>query len=355
VTDTQTAEKTDEEIAEEKARALEVYQVDSAMTPDMKDVVAYSKRIKHTIPGTKDLSDWGAIAYAEYGLATGANLARGELYAYEDRKGLHITEGYKLLVRWAKAKCEYSELFKPYDTDKGLGFKCYILRQDKVPLLQMLSDMMDKEQAFEMATSSAVGIVRTQELNGPPPNGWDWEQVAKKRALKNALNLAYGMPSPDELAAETWKVEDVTTIPTDWGGMHDDASPEEKRLNAKYNAKRRRNLREQATMTADEIKAESETIVDELFDYGVAEPPPEVENGHFEEPPPDDAEAPPHVWTREEATRLFNKTRNEYVIKDDDTLAALGVSQISDYPGDYDAALARIDVWVAAQAQAEAA
>jgi len=255
---TMTDTKTPEQTAEETRKALEVYQVDSAMTPDMGQVTAYAKRIKKTIPGTKDLTDWGAVALANYGLATGANLARGELYGYEDSHGLHITEGYKLLVRWAKSKCDYSEWFEPYDTDKGIGFTCYILRKDKLDLLELLLKR-GMDNAMDIVTTSATGIVRTQEMGKPAPNGWDWEQVAKKRALKNALNIAYGMPSPEELAAETWQVDEVATIDQDWEDTPETATPQERKATAKYNAKRRKFLREQSTKTADQLKAEAAT------------------------------------------------------------------------------------------------
>jgi hypothetical protein len=338
--------------------ALDKYQVNSALAPDMAEVTALAQRIKKTVPGMDKLSDWHAVAAAQYALMTGANLVRGEMYAYEDKRGnLQMVEGYKLLVRWAKAKCDYSEWFEPYDTDKGIGFTCFVLRQDKIKLLDVLSRTMP-DKALDIATTSSTGIVRHNEMGREPPTGWTWEQVAKKRALKNALNLAYGMPSPDELAAETWQVEDVTTIPKDWDEVREGAGKEEKKLTAKYNANRRAHLRAQATQTAEQVREEAAVAVEELFDFGAdadQEPPADygdVLNGDMDDlVPPDDGPVS-HKWTAQEYADLIDWTRAK-TIDDSDVLVALGVAKVSEFPGDFGEAQAQINQWITTDAQAE--
>jgi hypothetical protein len=75
---------------------------------------------------------------------------------------------------------------------------------------------------FEIASQEAVGVVtqkdRTTSAGRPmdPPAGWNWQEVARKRALENALNRAYGAPSPKEIARECWMVGDIETTAEDW-------------------------------------------------------------------------------------------------------------------------------------------
>lgn len=196
------------------------------------DVAALSRRIRSMMPGGEKLTSEQAMAVAQYSMLADANPFRGEVYGYDDGKGkLVLVEGYKLLVRWAKQQCGYAEKYEPYAVPDGdIGFTCWILRNDALPTLKVLIEGgADYREAFEIAATSAVGIVRKADMWSrkyeraiAPPKGWTWDQVARKRALKNALNLSHGAPSPREIAAESWKVGETDTIPTDW----DECTPE---------------------------------------------------------------------------------------------------------------------------------
>lgn len=247
------------------------------------EIVAFGKRIKAMLPAAKDLSDSHAYALAQYALSTDANPWRGELYAWEDWQGnLFLDEGYKLLVRWAKRQCDYTEKYEPITegcNDGDIGFRCLILRKDHMPTMKAFTEMgADFKTAFELAATSAVGIVRVAEMflqkdkkskqgvvyahkGDPiePPNGWNWEQVARKRALKNALNQSHGAPSPKEIAAESWKVGNVETIQDDWQGVTPEMSIQEREAVAVYNA-------EQREREEDGHQVNAQQAIEELFE-----------------------------------------------------------------------------------------
>lgn len=226
---------------------------------ERKDIVALGHRLKAMMPG--NLSAQEALLLAQYSSAMDANPFRGEVYAYQSGGKLILTEGYKLLVRWARRQSQFYERYERItnDTDTisedAIAFRCRILRQDAVHDLAELT-LAGVPSAYEICSIEAVGVVDQKETwstryNKPiaPPKGWTWEDVARKRALKNALNRAYGAPSPREIAQETWMVDDVETIPEDW--EHTTLPTE-----AKFNAGQR--LRQ----TLDESAEES---VDILF------------------------------------------------------------------------------------------
>ena len=190
------------------------------------DVIALSKRLQAIMPGK--LSPSEALVLAQYTAAMDANPYRGEIYAYESRGKLVLTEGYKLLVRWARRQCNFYERYEklaPTDEElpgEAIGFRCRILRQDAVADLAQLTQA-GVPNAYQLCSHEAIGIVLKNETWSKkygkpidPPKGWTWEAVARKRALKNALNRAYGAPSPREVAEESWRVKDQVTIPSDW-------------------------------------------------------------------------------------------------------------------------------------------
>lgn len=171
-------------------------------------IITFGKRIKAMLPGGQDLTDAQAMALAQYAIALDANPYRGEVYGYADDRGkMHLVDGYKLLVRWARQQCPYVESYKPSidsTNDGDIAYHCHILRDDARPFLrEMLDAGADFDRAFEIAAVSAVGVVYAREINSKrqPPHGWTWDQVARKRALKNTLNLSHGAPSPSEIAA----------------------------------------------------------------------------------------------------------------------------------------------------------
>lgn len=177
---------------------------------DRQTIATFAKRIKAMLPGGKNLTETQAMALAQYAIALDANPFRGEVYGYADRHGFHLVDGYKQLVRWARQKCAYVESYKELDNlaEGSIGFRCYILRDDARATLRDLVDLgASFQEAFDIAATSAVGVVTKKDRTtkagkeSPPPTGWNWEQVARKRALKNTLNLSHGAPSPSEIAA----------------------------------------------------------------------------------------------------------------------------------------------------------
>jgi len=241
------------------------------------DITALANRLKAMLPGS--LSAQEALLLAQYSAAMDANPFRGEIYAYQSRGKLVLTEGYKLLVRWARRQCNFSDRYDRLNggelEEGAIGFRCHILRDDARDTLKMLVEAgAPWKEAFDIVASSAVGIVTKSDMTSkqgkpiPPPKGWTWNQVARKRALKNALNLAYGAPSPREIAAETWRIEDTLTIPDDWQDT-EKLNTAEAEANALYNAKRR------LAEPVEESAAESTNL---LFGPDAAQRAPEPES-----------------------------------------------------------------------------
>jgi hypothetical protein len=199
------------------------------------EVAALADRLKAMMPGTLNKEE--ALSLAQYSAALDANPFRGEVYAYERRGKLQIVEGYKLLVRWARRQCNFSERYERMSGDEldegDIGYRCYILRDDAKGTLQTFVEAGAQwDEAFKTAAQSSVGVVKKSEhSNRPAPTGWTWDEVARKRALKNSLNRAYGAPSPREIAKETWMVGDVETTSEDWdkarANLAPSAGPEE--------------------------------------------------------------------------------------------------------------------------------
>jgi hypothetical protein len=208
--------------ADESARqSLAIRQDDSAANNpvgwgDRSEVAAAGRRIQALLPGGAKLTSNQAMGLAQYAMLTDANPFRGEVYGFEQGGQLKLIDGYKLLVRWAKRQCEFTEKFTTLTaeelsahglTAEAVAAKCAILRDDKKEEVRFfVSCGATFAEAIEQSSVTAIGVVRAAEMNGKfgavnPPNGWSWLQVAQKRALKNALNRAYGMPSPKEINA----------------------------------------------------------------------------------------------------------------------------------------------------------
>jgi len=243
---------------------------DLALTADTwgtrEEIQALGSRIRTMLPGGDSLPPEAAWALAQYARLTGANPFRGEIYAWVDKRGkLILAEGYKLLVRWAKRQCPYSEKYDPLpDLPEGyIGYRCFILRNDALPLLKTLIEAgVNYQEAFGVAATSAIGIIRKDEMwsnkyNKPidPPKGWDWEQVARKRALKTALNFSHGAPSLQEIARESWMIGDTETEPEDWLEVIPDTLPEERERTALLSAQVRQRLAELEQLTDEELAA----------------------------------------------------------------------------------------------------
>lgn len=302
----------------------------------MKDLSALGSRLKAVLPAAEELSPWNAVAYAQACYASGANPFRGELYAWEDDDGkLVLDEGYKILVRWSKRQCDYSEWFKPLASDElqdgDIGVTCYVLRKDARQFMQdLIAAGMDAATALEIVVTKAVGVVRKHEMfyrsgdRKAPPKGWTWQQRAETRALKNCLNRAYGMPSMAEIAGDSWKVNDVLTQPQDWAGTAN-MLPAEREATAAYQAKERERQEQPSDMTATEA-------VNELFDdsfvegtYKQAEEP-APENGTQKTP-----EGKPGLYVLQYGTKHKGKTLTEIANEDPAYLTEIvGKSSVKD-------------------------
>lgn len=319
----------------------------------MADLAAAGRRLKQTLPGGDKLQIWEAIGVAQYAALQGANPWRGEIYGYSDKHGFHLVEGYKLLVRWAKAKCDYSEWYEPMAEDKlpgtgDIGYTVHILRDDKHDLLdKLLKHGLDVDRVMDIVTTKAGGVVRKGDQSDYPPAGWTWHDVAKKRALKNGLNRSHGAPSAAEIARETWTVDGVETQPQDWAGTAT-MPTQDRELEAKYKAQARER-KEKRDDSAEAGKAVADLFGDEAGG--------EYANGVVEHETPPDPTVEPHEWTLAESDDLCAWGR-ERTLDADTLMTALGAERLTEYPGDLAQAKDAITKWIAeqvdgAQAQAE--
>jgi len=178
---------------------------------DRAEIAAVGRRLKALLPGGEKFSDNQAMALAQYAQVTDSNPFRGEVYGYESRGKFVIVEGYKLLVRWAKRQCDFTEKYTELTPEERkahgvaedtIAVKCHILRDDKKADIKLFLECgATFQEALAQVMVTAVGTLSKKEMAAlvDPPKSWTWLQVAEKRALKNALNRAYGMPSPKEI------------------------------------------------------------------------------------------------------------------------------------------------------------
>ena len=224
------------------------------------------------------------------------NPFRGEVYFYKDRGKLCMVDGYKALARWAKNEMPYSDRYDPLPAADGelVKYRCWILREDRRGFIQEYMELGAKfQEAFEMAATYADGVVTvadTKTRDGrdrTPPTGWTWEQVARKRAFKNAINLSHGAPSPRDIAKQSWDVNGVTTIPADWDGAEVLSREEAEKL-AELRANTRETLEEFGALSPAEKAARVEDNSRAL--YGDEE-----FEGFGDEPTPDNGREPASV------------------------------------------------------------
>lgn len=239
-----------------------------------KDVAALSRRLQAMHPDAKEAAT--ARALAQYAIALDANPFRGEVYAFTSRGKLVLVDGYKLLVRWAKRQMPYSERYERLAADElpdtgAIGYRCWILRDDaRATLHDLVQAGATFAEAFDIAATSAIGVVskadRTNRNGQPtdPPKGWTWDQVARKRALKNGLNLSHGAPSPREIARNSWTVDDVVTIPADWHECTAQMSTYERERLAKLHAHERRRQAEPDDRTPEQILEQNPLRAEEV-------------------------------------------------------------------------------------------
>jgi len=284
------------------------------VTKDKNELEQIGHEIQTLLPGGQKLTRNQAIALGKYAQLTKANPFRGEVYGYQGKNGeLALVDGYKQLVRWAERVSKFDDNYTLIPVgeegleDGDIGYRCTIMRHDQKEQIREYVQMgATFSEAYDLVSSSAVGVVRKSETysnkwNRPidPPSGWTWDQVARKRALKNVINLAFPMPSIDELAAEEWTVGGVETQEEDWEIVAEITNHEQKRAGAKRNALHREWSEERANMSHDELREKVQRNIDLMrgpADDDVLADDEEVEEGEIvkDDGPTDPATA---FWT----------------------------------------------------------
>ena len=246
------------------------------LADDKEQLTELGHQIKTLVPGADKLSTNQAISLGNASLISGANPFRGELYGYTDKNGvLKLVEGYKLLVRWAKRVSDYDDNYSERlpvgveGIEEGdIGYRITITRHDKrAGIKEYIKLGATFKEALDLVSTDAVGIVLKKETWSSqykkaidPPKGWSWDQVARKRALKNGLNLAFAMPGIAELAKETWMVDDVQTVPQDWAGTENYQTDEEAERHAQLAAEERQRQVKVSTMDTEALTAYKDEI-----------------------------------------------------------------------------------------------
>ena len=235
---------------------------------EKEDLIDLGNKMKALLPGGDKLTDTQAMSVGNYAALTRANPFRGEIYGYESKGQLVLVDGYKLLIRWAKKTSDYDEDYGDRlppgveglkDTD--IGYRCTIMRHDrKKGIKEYIQLGATFKEAYALMANSAVGIVTASETRNAPPKGWSWDQVARKRALKNVLNQAYAMPSIEELAKLNWEVDGQETVPEDWAAPDTYQSTEEAEGHARLAAQERERQEKLDGLDESEKEAYTEEI-----------------------------------------------------------------------------------------------
>lgn len=239
------------------------------LAEEKEGLAATGHTIKSLLPGANRLTDNQATSLGNYALISKANPFRGEVYGFPDRQGnLVLVDGYKLLVRWAKKISDYDEDYGerlPPGIEglknNDIGYRCTIMRDDRRKgIKEYISLGATFKEAYDIVGNSAIGIVMANETRNSPPKGWSWDQVARKRALKNVLNQAYAMPSIEELARLNWEVDGQETLPEDWAAPEVYQTVEEAEAHAKLAAQERKRQETVAEMSPEETEVLAEEI-----------------------------------------------------------------------------------------------
>jgi hypothetical protein len=345
-----------------ESTAIAVQEPQFAGLGTRQDVAVMGKRVKALMRGGNKLTDGEAMMVAQYALAIGANPFR-EIHAFKNPKTgqIEIVDDYKLLVRWARSKCEFNEWYEPISglASGDIGYTCYILRRDSQDLLNtLIKSGTPLERAMDIACTTAGGVMRSHEKL--TVKGWTRDDVAKKRALKNAINKAYGAPSLQDVAAQSWNVDGVKTAMDDWERAGPQASREEIQDTARWAA--------QGRNAGTTVEAESKTPAqhaDDLYGDGAgADMHPEprtVEEGKYTEVIQTiESElgelekgfdsGRPHKWTMEEADALHAWAEKK-TLSGAQVVEALNVERLSQFTGDLDTAKRCIEAWITSQSE----
>lgn len=232
-------------------------------------LVDLGHQVKALLPGGNKLTDNQAISIGNYAALTKANPFRGEVYGYQGKDGqLILVDGYKLLIRWAKSISDYDEDYGDRlppgvegIKEGDIGYRLTIMRHDRKKGIREYVDLgATFQEAYSLMANQAVGIVTAYETRNAPPKGWSWDEVARKRALKNVLNRAYPMPSIEDLARLNWEVNGTETLPEDWVEPGFYKTTEEAERHAELAAQERERIVNVAAMDDDERRAYNQRI-----------------------------------------------------------------------------------------------
>ena len=237
------------------------------------EVQALALRIQHS-PLGKGFTQEELWGIAQYARVMDLNPFRGEFYPMRGKDGkIHMVDGYKDMARWAKNEAAYSEVYDrlPLKDGELYKYRCRIMRDDRLPLIGKYKDMgATFQEAFNLVSTYADGCLLEKETIGrnghpiDPPKGWTWRQVTRKRALKNALNLSHGAPSPKQIAATSYIVNGTDTTLEDWEGTEELKYPEERENLAALRAQTRENRAEWESLSADQQQAKLKENTDLL-------------------------------------------------------------------------------------------
>ena len=205
-----------------------------------------ARRLRQFLPNTRKMSDNEVLAFAQYCISTGLNPFRREVHGWDSRGDgtgdLVTTEHYKLIARWARSQEPFSATHKVELADNGdIIATCYLMRDSsRQAMIAMLHAGAPYDAALALATVEGHAILRKAEtVSKSPPKGRDWPWVARKRALVDAIAQAYGMPSGQELSAQSWIVNGRETVPADYENANGNMLPAEIEAEAEYSARER--------------------------------------------------------------------------------------------------------------------
>jgi hypothetical protein len=174
--------------------------------------------------------------------------------------------------------------------ERDLVARAWVIKDSKQDLLERRIGIFGKERALQMTSETALGVVGRDEwlwkkgyserkdraLKDREPKtcnvkGWTWQEVAKKRALRNAIRKSHGQPTATEIREQAWIINGVETIPSDWLAARANAPAFERAAEAQLTAEARTLKAKWDAMTDEERRAEFERDRELLRGDGVGE------------------------------------------------------------------------------------
>lgn len=255
-------------------------------TIDRSQVAALAVRIRSTVPDSGKMSDEQILTIAHESLLY-RTMPAVDMHYWVDKQGrLQKSPDYKYLKNMANYREQllsgddtatiedkYTVLNDRQKTDHGVPDHCIAVecvitteRERKsffeeverwVGLGAEFKDavVLTKETYGEIG-DRAVGVVDPTEKDRwgkpvTPPGGWSFQQWAKKLALKNAINLKYGQPTPDEKAAMAYRMA-KRAMPQDWENVLPDQPAEVQAYLADLEATARESVEQSEASTPEE-------------------------------------------------------------------------------------------------------